>query len=384
MSQDETISQPESASTAPAESPPQTAVRSAADTIDLTVSWGRVKLTVDTLLTAFILAFIFRAFMIEAFIIPTGSMAQSLCGVHGTRVCQNCGWEFDFGPAQSTNGAHAPFVWPRFTTCPNCQMRTDQPEQVSPPPKPGDRVLVHKWPFDIGGLFGPRRWDVIVFRDPTDPKINYIKRLVGLPTETVEIIQGDLFIRRRDQDEAVIARKPAAVQSSLWFAVYDQSYLAEQPARYGVQARWLPDGGGAAATSWSGLDSRRMRCNPAGDSPQVIRFAPDGPHAYLQDVYAYNHGSSGETIGDVRLAGEITPREGDGWFEFRIQRGEILFAARIERDGVANLPHEVMVELQLQRAHRPPRAAPDVHGGRSISPGRSVASDLPGGRISHP
>ena len=76
--------------------------------IDLTFSWGRVKLTIDTLLTALILAFVFRAFMIEAFIIPTGSMARSLSGAHGTQVCRNCGWESDFGPALGSSGAHRP------------------------------------------------------------------------------------------------------------------------------------------------------------------------------------------------------------------------------------------------------------------------------------
>ncbi len=312
-------------------------VESIAERGDPTFSWGRVKQTIDTLLTAFILAFVFRAFLIEAFIIPTGSMARSLNGAHGTHVCDNCGWESDFGPSNSARGEATRFVWPRFITCPNCQTQTDEPEQACPPPKPGDRVLVHKWPFDIGGWLGPKRWDVIVFRDPTDPKVNYIKRLVGLPGETVEIINGDLFIRRRDQDRAAIAPKTPAAQSSLWFLVYDHNYLAEQPARYGVRARWVPDGGNHASTGWHDLKSRRMRCRPIGDQPQVIRFAPEGPHSYLQDLYAYNRGSSGATIGDVRLTGEITPRDGAGWFEFRIGRGGFLFTGRIQRDGTTTL-----------------------------------------------
>ena len=44
--------------------------------------------TLQTVLTALILAFIFRAYAIEAFIIPTGSMAESLLGEHGTRICR--------------------------------------------------------------------------------------------------------------------------------------------------------------------------------------------------------------------------------------------------------------------------------------------------------
>src|SRR5437763_13505597 len=39
-----------------------------------------VKETVESILVAFILAFIFRAFLVEAFVIPTGSMAPTLLG----------------------------------------------------------------------------------------------------------------------------------------------------------------------------------------------------------------------------------------------------------------------------------------------------------------
>jgi signal peptidase I len=40
----------------------------------------------------------------------------------------------------------------------------------------------------------PRRWDVIAFRYPADPAINYVKRLVGLPGEEVFIKEGSVWI----------------------------------------------------------------------------------------------------------------------------------------------------------------------------------------------
>ncbi len=300
--------------------------------------WLQIKTTTETMLTALILAFVFRAFMVEAFIIPTGSMAPSLLGAHGTCVCSNCGWEYDFGPRRDygrrdESNPDAAFEWPPFVVCPNCQERVDQPAAVAPPPKPGDRILVHKWPFDIGGVFGPRRWDVIVFRDPANPELNYIKRLVGLPHEKVEIIDGDVFIQEPGQAQPHIARKTAAAQSVLWSIVYDHDYIPLKEGEYGAFPQWSATEGSA----WSGLGLRTLRCRPAGSDPQPLYFAPRGPHAFLQDVYGYNHGTSGALVGDVRLAVEITPRAGDGWIELRLERGPRTFIARVTREGVARL-----------------------------------------------
>ena len=40
----------------------------------------------------------------------------------------------------------------------------------------------------------PKRGDVIVFRKPGDETIDYIKRLVGLPDDTVQVKNGILFV----------------------------------------------------------------------------------------------------------------------------------------------------------------------------------------------
>src|SRR5882762_4594404 len=54
-----------------------------------------VKETLESILVAFILAFIFRAFVVEAFVIPTGSMAPTLLGAHMRFRCEDCGYQFD-------------------------------------------------------------------------------------------------------------------------------------------------------------------------------------------------------------------------------------------------------------------------------------------------
>src|SRR5690242_4742719 len=54
-----------------------------------------IKETVEQILVAFILAFIFRAFVVEAFVIPTGSMAPTLLGAHMRFHCDDCGYDWD-------------------------------------------------------------------------------------------------------------------------------------------------------------------------------------------------------------------------------------------------------------------------------------------------
>ena len=51
----------------------------------------------DWLLVAFILALVFQAFGIQAFQIPTGSMAETLRGDHYRMRCIQCGYPFDTG-----------------------------------------------------------------------------------------------------------------------------------------------------------------------------------------------------------------------------------------------------------------------------------------------
>src|SRR5438094_3247987 len=56
---------------------------------------GNIKETIESILIAFILAFIFRCFVVEAFVIPTGSMAPTLLGAHSRYQCPDCGYHFD-------------------------------------------------------------------------------------------------------------------------------------------------------------------------------------------------------------------------------------------------------------------------------------------------
>ncbi len=73
----------------------------------------------------------------------------------------------------------------------------------------GDRLFVtkysygyskHSFPFSPNIFYGrilftePKRGDVVVFKTPTDNRTDYIKRLIGVPGDQIQFIDGDLYI----------------------------------------------------------------------------------------------------------------------------------------------------------------------------------------------
>jgi signal peptidase I len=67
----------------------------------------------------------------------------------------------------------------------------------------GDFILVNKFSYGVRlpvanvkvvDLDDPARGDIMVFRFPHDPKMHFVKRVVGLPGDTVETRGGELFI----------------------------------------------------------------------------------------------------------------------------------------------------------------------------------------------
>lgn len=67
----------------------------------------------------------------------------------------------------------------------------------------GDFILVNKYAYGIKlpilhthllDVGEPKRGDIVVFRYPNDPSQNYIKRLIGLPGDTVEYDQSTVFV----------------------------------------------------------------------------------------------------------------------------------------------------------------------------------------------
>ena len=176
-----------------------------------------------------------HAFLVEGYVISSGSMAPGLFGYHKRVVCPACEHTFARGVAfdgSVTDGGvtadeeHA--VRPvTFAHCPNC----GQPEidVTAAPDTQGDQLLVLKHAF---AWRTPRRWEVVVFRHPDDARQAYVKRVVGLPGEAVRVVDGDV---RADGE---LCRKPLATQRAVRIPVFDP---ARQPRD---AADWEPRWGG--------------------------------------------------------------------------------------------------------------------------------------------
>jgi len=104
-----------------------------------------------TLLSARVLAFTLRSYAVASFFIPSGSMEDTL--------------------------------------------------------KRGDLLIADKLSYKLLHT-DPRRGDVMIFQYPNDRHLDYIKRVIGLPGDTVEVRDGHVFVNGKELVEAYIKEAP--------------------------------------------------------------------------------------------------------------------------------------------------------------------------------
>jgi signal peptidase I len=298
-----------------------------------------LKNTTESLLIALSLAFVFRAFAVEPFIIPTGSMADTLRGAHFRLTCPTCGdtYRFEYRTAHSddetssipshpikissTNGSSGP-----LPICPECktQYPTSFPQWVCN----GDRILVLKFIYQF---IEPKRWDVVVFKNPTDPAIHYIKRLIGRPGDTVEIIDGDIYI------DGQIQRKPDSAQNVLWIPAFDMNYQPDEILPESLAYRhwtnpFIPIEGDR---TWRVDGARRQLVFSGSPDKHRIDFDPARLKFLLSSFNAYNGPDTDAyaLVSDLKLAFTLTPNGGQSRISVLLSKYDRTYRADFTTEG---------------------------------------------------
>ncbi len=289
-----------------------------------------VREMTESLAVALVLAFLFKTFIAEAFVIPTGSMAPTLFGRHKDVACPQCGYHYEVGASVEMND-EGNMLLRRITqaTCPNCRHEAAVKDLAV---FKGDRILVNKFPYE---LKHPDRWDVCVFKFPEDPERNYIKRLIGLPGETIRLSRGDVFARPEGSAEFQILRKEdPGKQHAIQIIVADDQHppralLAQgwperwagmqrdqapgaidgwSPAAEGVQTDLAKRTHRVVANDWTWLRYRHFVPSPL-DWESVLDNQPPAPNPRPQlitDYYAYNSFDGLGSDRDLFWVGDLT------------------------------------------------------------------------------
>jgi len=100
----------------------------------------------------------------------------------------------------------------------------------------GEFLLISRMNY----LFGePQRGDIVVFHSPTNPKEDFIKRVVGLPGETIEIRDRRIYIDGTQLDEPYLvdACSEAMCQTSIWQVGQDEIFVLGDNRNFSSDSR---------------------------------------------------------------------------------------------------------------------------------------------------
>jgi signal peptidase I len=324
--------------------------------------------TVEAIVVAFILALVVRGFEAQAFVIPTGSMAPTLMGRHKEVACPQCGFTYTVNASQEADsGLASQLVYSGI--CLNCRYHAWHLNDL--PSFKGDRILVMMLPYDLPFLPGsgpPERWDVVVFRYPEEPEVSYIKRLVGLPGETIRIHHGDVFVKKPGSDKFQQARKPMRHQVATQITVYDDRYQPRSLREKAEWQRWRGDGvgwkvveptksryqtDGGSQDEWVELRYQHLVPDPEQwDAIQEERPLPRPPRSTLvTDFYSYN----------TNMPEDLETLKG-AWMQ-QHWVGDLTLQMTLE---VAKVAPRASVRLELIKGDAPHRCTIDLETGTAV------------------
>ncbi|NNJ24839.1 signal peptidase I [Alienimonas chondri] len=214
----------------------------------------------DALALLAVAVMVAHAFLVEGYVISSGSMAPGLFGYHKRVVCPACaltfarGVTFDGSVSAGKGGGRVTADEDGGTEpatlahCPNCGQA--EIDVTAAPDTQGDQLLVLKHAF---AWRHPRRWEVVVFRHPDDARQAYVKRVVGLPGESVRVAGGDVWANGE------LCRKPLATQRAVRIPVFDPNFAPQEIANGAAEPnddrepRWAGEGWTRSETPADGV-----------------------------------------------------------------------------------------------------------------------------------
>jgi signal peptidase I len=245
---------------------------------------------------AAVLYLILRHFVVEAFVIPTGSMAPTLYGNNFRVACARCDYPFAVG---RSDGERASSDDTDIAVCPVCGHSFEFSKGQT---SDGSKILVNKLLYK---LRRPERYEIVVFKYPKNQGESFIKRVVGLPGETIQIRRGDLYVN------GALATKPDEVQDTVWQPYFDARYPWD-----GLGREWAARATPAAACEVA-EDGTSITLRPAAGATATASYRghDHDSGAGVLDMTSYNRtgmarvwGSS--PVGDLRVSASVTPAAG--------------------------------------------------------------------------
>ena len=273
-----------------------------------------------------------------------GSMAMTLLGDHVDSTCPNCNFTF---PCDAQDSDDTPFA-----LCPNCGAKFAA--RPSPRVLAGDRVLIDRSAFQARR---PRRWEVVAFHRSQGGQDLAVKRVVGLPGEKIQIIDGDIYANGQ------IQRKTLRQQRAMRILVHDDEYAGPVP-------RWRPQ---EAGSNWIRQRGRLAHAENTGEDIGWLVYNHTSPGsenvqtpARITDYGFYNRGrfQRSEAIhpmADVAMSFHIEDIHGRGLLWLQASDGRDEFMVRID-------PGEMKYTVLQNRkvAGRPAGELPGVLRGQTI------------------
>ncbi len=282
-----------------------------------------------------------HAFVITLCQVPGGSMAPTLHGRHRVCTCPRCGLRVTVGHGRGRSYDHA--------ACPNCDFR---PLPLDGADQPGDQLWVLQpaflwWP--------PARWEIIVFRWLGEL---FIKRVVGLPGETVAVHGGDVYVNGE------LVRKSLAEARALRVLVFDGDCM---PRPQTWAARWRTEPG---YTGKHPLTGTELHLGGERDGKwQTFTYEQvaldDGKAQPLADEYAYNGGEPTPItfVHDFLVECEVEVLAPTGALLVGLTDGQDTVIAEVAISG-ADQPSRLRVTGAATSAH-------ELTGAGLLQPGRS-------------